>query len=121
MAAVLARDGKLSARAVKALLVTGPDPKEAGFLEYFQSRINEFHDRGQHGSVDAYLDEGVDIVRLWARWARNKPGLVNEIQARGTQVWIFTGNLTGPKLDRVVDFGADGLITDHPAAVLRLH
>jgi glycerophosphoryl diester phosphodiesterase len=73
------------------------------------------------GSVNAYLDEGVDIVRLWARWARNKPWLVNEIQARGTQVWIVTGNLIGPKLDRIVDFGADGLITDHPAAILSLH
>ena len=54
MAEVLACDGKLAPRAVKALLVTGADPKEADFLEYFQSRIDEFHDRGQHGSVDAY-------------------------------------------------------------------
>ncbi|GMQ82676.1 MAG: hypothetical protein BMS9Abin05_2134 [Rhodothermia bacterium] len=54
VAEVLARDGKLSVRAVKAILVTGSDPQEADFLEYFQSRINEFHDRSQHGSVDAY-------------------------------------------------------------------
>ena len=51
---VLLRDGQLSPHAVKERMKIGAEQKTPDFLEYFQKRIDEFRDRGQHGSVDAY-------------------------------------------------------------------
>ncbi len=71
------------------------------------------------GQIDHYIDGGADIVRLWARWVRRDPALVDAVQARGRSVWVTTGALRGAALEAVITSGAQGLITDHPRDVLR--
>ncbi len=51
---ILSRDGRITTWAVKELLQLSTESTSPDFLEYFQKRIDEFRDRGQHGSVDAY-------------------------------------------------------------------
>ncbi len=51
---ILLRDGKLTTRAVKEAMQQGSGETAPDFLSYFENRIAEFRDRGQHGSVDAY-------------------------------------------------------------------
>ncbi len=63
--------------------------------------------------IDSYLDLKVDAVRLWARWLRQDPELVEEIRAAGAGVWVTAGGLKGRNLRRVLEL-ADGVITNHP-------
>jgi len=72
------------------------------------------------GSIDDYIDEGADIVRLWVHWARANPQLVDEIHARGRGVWVTTGMLRGKALHNLVDSGVEGLITNYPDDVLTI-
>ncbi len=51
---ILSKDGRITTWAVKELLQLSAESTSPDFLEYFQKRIDEFRDRGQHGSVDAY-------------------------------------------------------------------
>ena len=70
-------------------------------------------------AVDDYLALDVDAVRLWARWARQKPDLVRQIRRSGAEVWLTTGGLKGQRLEAAVRL-ADGVITNHPSAALSL-
>ena len=70
--------------------------------------------------IDAFLGEDVDIVRLWARWIANTPALVGRVSAADACIWVTTGRLKDEQLRRVVEHGAQGLITDYPELALKL-
>ena len=70
-------------------------------------------------SIAEFLALEVDAVRLWARWVRKDPSLVETVRVAGAQVWITTGNLQGRSLRQVLRL-ADGIITNHPAEALSL-
>ncbi len=70
-------------------------------------------------SIAEFLALEVDAVRLWARWVRKDPSLVESVRVAGAQVWITTGNLQGRSLRQVLRL-ADGIITNHPAEALSL-
>ena len=70
--------------------------------------------------VADFLAQGVDIVRLWAKWLELQPNLLAEVSAAGGCAWVTTGRLQGKRLQRIMQRGADGLITDHPVTALRL-
>lgn len=69
--------------------------------------------------VREFLALDVDAVRLWARWVRQDPGLVESVRAAGAQVWITTGDMRGNSLLRALQM-ADGIITNRPAEALYL-
>lgn len=64
--------------------------------------------------IDSYLELEVDAVRLWARWLRSDPELVERIRAAGAEIWVTAGGLKGRNLRRALEV-ADGVITNHPA------
>jgi len=70
-------------------------------------------------AIDEFLALDVDGIRLWARWARRQPGLVDEVRAAGAEVWIMTGSLRGRPLNAALGL-ADGVITNHPGVALSL-
>lgn len=70
-------------------------------------------------SVDDFLALEVDAVRLWARWARRDPGLIEAVRRAGAEVWLMTGGLKGRPLQQAVRV-ADGVITNHPSEALYL-
>lgn len=70
------------------------------------------------GLIPRYIDNGVDIVRLWARWVRSNPELIDTVRESGRQVWVTTGTLRGPELANLIESDIQGLITDYPGDVL---
>ena len=70
-------------------------------------------------SLDEFIAHGVDAVRLWARWARKDPALVEAVRRTGAEVWLTTGNLKGRSLERALRV-ADGVITNRPGEALIL-
>jgi len=71
------------------------------------------------GLIPRYIDNGVDIVRLWARWVKAEPKLISQIRGAGRQVWVTTGMLRGPELASLIKSDVQGLITDYPGDVLK--
>ena len=70
-------------------------------------------------SVDEFLAQEVDAVRLWARWTRRNPELVDSVRRAGADVWLTTGSLKGRSLEQAIRV-ADGVITNHPSEALHL-
>lgn len=70
-------------------------------------------------AVPEFLALNVDGIRLWARWARQDPGLIDHVRAAGAEVWIMTGSLKGRALHSALSL-ADGVITNHPGTALSL-
>lgn len=71
-------------------------------------------------AINAYLEEGADIVRLWAKWLQREPQLLENIRSAGACAWVTTGRLQGRRLRRIMEHGVGGLITDYPQTALQL-
>lgn len=70
-------------------------------------------------AIQDFLALDVDAVRVWARWVRHDPGIVDAVRQAGAQVWITTGDLQGDSLKQALRI-ADGVITNHPVEALYL-
>lgn len=68
--------------------------------------------------IDAFIEEGVDIVRLWADWVQRDPQLVDRVRSTSTRVWITAGELRGCALDTVMQHDVQAVITDFPREVM---
>ncbi len=68
-------------------------------------------------SIDEFLARDVDAVRLWARWVRRDPALVDTVRRSGAEVWLTTGGMKGRSLERAMRI-ADGVITNHPSEAI---
>jgi len=71
------------------------------------------------GLIPRYIENDVDIVRLWARWIAADPALVDSVRSNGREVWVTTGGLRGADLERLFESDTQGLITDYPSDVLQ--
>ena len=98
--------GSRSARLVGALKTSAPELKVLAMIPDVDS-------------LDEFIARDVDAVRLWARWARKDPALVDAVRRAGAEVWLTTGNLKGKSLERAVRV-ADGVITNRPGEALYL-
>lgn len=70
--------------------------------------------------IDAFVAAGVDIVRLKSEWIERDPGLVKKVHELGRLVWALTPGLARGDLDRFLESGVDGIISDAPAPTLAL-
>jgi glycerophosphoryl diester phosphodiesterase len=70
--------------------------------------------------MDEFVEAGVDIVRLWARWIHTVPRFVEMVHARGKPVWVTSEFAGREELVELADLGADGFITDLPDVLLTL-
>lgn len=71
------------------------------------------------GLIPRYVENNVDIVRLWARWVRSNPALIEKVRQSGREVWVTTGAMRGEELVRLMKSDVQGLITDYPGDVLQ--
>lgn len=74
----------------------------------------------EESTIDAFLSAGVNIVRLWAKSLTRRPQPIEAVRAAGACLWVTTGRLRGSALERIIEHGIDGLITDYPSEALRL-
>lgn len=66
--------------------------------------------------IDAFLESGVEVVRLWPHWVERTPTLVDDVHRAGARVWITAGGASLEELGALLSFGVDGFLTDRPAA-----
>ena len=62
--------------------------------------------------VDAFVERGVDVVRLWPHWIRRDRTSVPRLHRAGRQVWTTAGNAPLEELYELVRLGVDGILTD---------
>ncbi|HEX7036544.1 MAG TPA: glycerophosphodiester phosphodiesterase family protein, partial [Pseudomonadales bacterium] len=65
--------------------------------------------------VDAYLDAGVDVIRVWPQWLTRDPALADRARAAGVDVWLTTEDAPVEQLAAWAQDGIGGFITDRPA------
>jgi glycerophosphoryl diester phosphodiesterase len=67
--------------------------------------------------LDAFVSAGVDMIRLWPEWVRERPALVERLHRQGKSVWITAGRAPRAELAALVDLGVDGILSDRPAVM----
>jgi glycerophosphoryl diester phosphodiesterase len=75
-------------------------------------RVLGFIDKPEE--IEAFLDAGADLIRLWPEWIRDDPGLVAKIHARGRPVWTTAGAADLAELKGLVQLGVNGILADSP-------
>ena len=86
----------------------------AGSLKSLEPELKVLAMVPDANAIPDFLALDVDGVRLWARWARQDPDLVEEVRRAGAEVWLMTGGLKGRSLRQALRI-ADGVITNHPS------
>jgi glycerophosphoryl diester phosphodiesterase len=71
-------------------------------------------------AIDAFVQAGIDIVRLWPPWIHADPALVTRLQARGKPVWTTAGALPREELSTLIRMGVNGILTDLPEVLAPL-
>ena len=66
---------------------------------------------------EAFLKAGADIIRLWLGWVYANPERITEIQRSGKLVWTTAGDASRKEMERLIEFGVDGIILDRPELV----
>lgn len=81
------------------------------------------------GDIDAFVDAGADIIRLWPEWIRGEASargpipaacsgvkncLASRVQARGRPVWTTAGEAGEAELSALIGSGVNGILTDRP-------
>lgn len=72
---------------------------------------------GKVGEIGAFVEAGVDIVRVWLEWIEADPGIVDRVHALGKPVWVTAGDAPEAELVRIVGLGVDGVLSDFPAVL----
>jgi glycerophosphoryl diester phosphodiesterase len=66
--------------------------------------------------IDAFVDAGVHIIRLWPDWIHRDPDLVGRVRRLGRPVWTTAGAAPrDDELARLIGMGVNGILTDYPA------
>ncbi len=72
---------------------------------------------GTPGDSKAFLKAGADIIRLWLGWVYANPEQITEIQQSGKLVWTTAGDASLKEMERLIEFGVNGIILDRPELV----
>lgn len=70
--------------------------------------------------IEAFVEAGADIIRLWPAWIEDDPGLIAKVHRIGKPVWATTGNAPRAELEKLIKLGVDGLISDWPKVMQAL-
>lgn len=66
------------------------------------------------GLLDAFFENGVDIIRLWPDWIMTHPDIAQTIVKRGLPVWTTAGKMPKDAILTLIDKGVTGIIHDDP-------
>lgn len=94
--------GPRSVDDLRAFQALDPNLRTLGFI----ARVED---------IDAFVDAGVHIIRLWPDWIHRDPGLVGRVHRLGRPVWATAGAAPRDELERLIGMGVNGILTDHPA------
>ncbi|NVM57641.1 MAG: glycerophosphodiester phosphodiesterase [Desulfobacterales bacterium] len=71
-------------------------------------------------NIKKFVAAGVDIIRLWPRWIRRYPPLVEQAHGLGKPGWTTAGLAGREELAELIKVGVDGILTDLPEVLLAL-
>lgn len=72
------------------------------------------------GSIESFVAAGADMVRLWPDWIFADGDLVRNVHAMGRPVWTTAGDLPRAVLEKLIESGVNGILTDRPDVLLQL-
>jgi len=75
---------------------------------------------GTTRDIKQFAAAGVDIIRLWSRWIRRYPPLVEQVHELGKPVWTTAGLAGREGLAELIKLGVNGILTDLPEVLLAL-
>ena len=70
--------------------------------------------------IKKFVAVGVDIIRLWPRWIRLYPPLMDQARRYEKPVWITAGPAGRDELAELIELGANGILTDLPEVLMLL-
>lgn len=92
---------------LRAFRALNPDLRMLGFVK-------------EVGDIQPFVQAGADIIRLWPEWIEADPGLIGRVHKSGKPVWALTGDAPREELEKLVQLGVDGIISDLPDVMIGL-
>lgn len=84
-------------------------------LQFFRSRVPTLTTLGfvkKVEDIDAFVQAGIGIVRLWPQWIEENPGLIDRVRQLGKPVWVTAGPASREQLEALVRQGVSGILSD---------
>lgn len=70
--------------------------------------------------IKKFVKAGVDIIRIWHRWLRSYPPLIDRVRKYGKPIWVTAGPAGREELSELLSLGVNGILTDLPEVLLTL-
>jgi len=67
-----------------------------------------------------FVEADADIIRLWLKWIRLYPPLIEQVHQFGKPVWVTAGPAGREELAGLITLGVDGILTDLPDVLMVL-
>lgn len=64
--------------------------------------------------IETFAAAGAGIIRLWPEWMAAYPGLVDRVHRLGKPVWVTAGDASRDELERLIEQGVDGILSNRP-------
>jgi glycerophosphoryl diester phosphodiesterase len=94
--------GARSLEDLRAFRALNPNLRALGFIQGVED-------------VEPFVQAGIDIIRLWPQWIYDNPALIGKIQRLGKPVWTTAGGAPRDELERLIQLGVNGILSDLPA------
>jgi glycerophosphoryl diester phosphodiesterase len=65
-------------------------------------------------AIEPFVNEGIDIIRLWPAWIMENPHLIQKVHQLGKPVWTTAGDAKRDELEELIKLGVDGILSDSP-------
>jgi len=70
--------------------------------------------------IKKFVEADTDIIRLWPRWMRLYPSLIDQVHQFGKPVWVTAGSAEREELAELITLGVNGILTDLPDVLMVL-
>jgi len=70
--------------------------------------------------IEPFIQEGVDIIRLWPEWIYDNHDLIGKVNSLGKPVWTTAGDAQRDELEKLIKLGVNGILSDLPALMKSL-
>ncbi|MQA89963.1 MAG: sulfatase-like hydrolase/transferase [Gemmatimonas sp.] len=71
--------------------------------------------------IDDFVDAGADAIRLWPEWIDEDSGLIDRVHELGVPVWVTAGEASLTDLQRFVEIGVEGILSDWPERLIAIY
>jgi glycerophosphoryl diester phosphodiesterase len=106
--------------AVNDVIVGARTVKDVKLFRSLNPNIRILGFIGGTRDIKKFVAADVDIIRLWPRWIRLYPPLVDQVHKLGKPVWTTAGLAGREELAELIKGGVDGILTDLPGVLLAL-